>query len=48
MFALGRINTRNLGIMVAAPEMRSPWPPSRRTSVVSAASVVKLLNVKLL
>jgi hypothetical protein len=33
---------------VAAPEMRSPWPPSRRAFVVSAASVVKLPNVKLL
>ena len=34
-------------IMVTAPGMRSPWPPARPPSVVSAA-VVRLPNVKLL
>ncbi len=47
MFASGRINTCNLAIMVTAPGMRSPWPPSRPPSVVSAA-VVRLPHVKLL
>ena len=48
MSALGKINTCNLAITVTAPGMRSPWPSSRRPSIVSAAAVVKLPNVKLL
>jgi hypothetical protein len=47
MSASGRINTCNLAIKVAAPGL-SPRPSSRRPSVVSAAAVVKLPNVKLL
>jgi hypothetical protein len=46
MFAFGRINTCNSAITMAAPGMRSPWPPSRRPSVLSAAEVVNLSNAK--